>query len=182
MSTSTVAKRYAQAILDVGVEDKSFEQYGKELRDLASTLASSDELTKVLTNPMHGLPERRALAEGVAVKLGLSGAVTKVFTMLVSGGKVNMAGDIADAYALLEDDIAGRLKATVEGPGEADEATLETIKDKISKETGKDVILDYRQNPELIGGLVVRVGNTILDGSLKSQLERMKEKILLGVV
>lgn len=182
MKSSSAARRLAKALIEVGVEDKSFARYGEELRTLKDVFRGNPELAKVLLNPMHKLEERKGLMVNVAKSLGLSDSVSRFAGILVETRKAGLMADIADAYAKLEDGLAGRLRATVESPVDLSPELIEEIKRKLSKDTGKDVSLSFHKNPALLGGLVVRLENVILDGSLKTQLGLMKEKILEGVI
>lgn len=179
---SSASKRLAKALVEIGREDNAYARYGTELRGVASVFRATPELMKVLLNPMYKLDERKALAAKVASSAGVSGPVARFLDILVASRSIRNIEDITDAYTRFEDELAGRLKATVESPSALDAALVEEIRAKIRAATGKDVDLTHRTRPELIGGLVVRIDNTILDGSLKTQLERMKEKILEGVV
>ena len=184
MKKSTVAKRFAQALIDIGKEDNSFKEYGEELRGLASIFdeAEGKDIEKLLLNPMYSAEERRILAEAVSKKIGLSEAMSKFFSMTVEKQVVHIIGAMADVYSRLEDELSERVRAQVEAPTKLSDSLLDSIKAKLKAETGKDVVLTFKENKELIGGLVVRVGDTILDGSVKAQLENIKDKLLEGVV
>jgi len=179
---SSVAKRFAKALIEIGREEGAYEAYGKELRTMLAVFKGSPELAKVLLNPMHKLEERKALMEKVSSSAGLSRNVSRLMTILVETRNIRFLEEVVEAYSRLEDGLAGRLRATIEAPMELPEALVGEIKAKLAGLTGKDVILTYRHNPSLLGGLVLRIDNTILDGSLKTQLELMKEKIIEGVV
>lgn len=181
MKTSA-SKRFAKALMEIGKEDGAYAQYGKELRSVLALFSGTPELYKVLLNPMYKLDERKALVERISASSGLSVSVARFLSILVETRNIRFLEDIVAAYSRLEDDLAGRLRATVEAPMELDAPLVDEIRRKLGAVTGKEVILTYNYNPALLGGLVLRIENTILDGSLKTQLELMKEKILEGVV
>lgn len=181
MKTS-VARRFAKALIEIGIEEKAYEQFGKELRTALAVFSGNPELYKVLLNPMYKIEERKALMEKVSASIGLSQYLKKFFIILVETRKIRFLDRIVEAYSRLEDELAGRLRASVEAPMELPAALTDEIKARLGGITGKEIILTSRLNPELLGGLVLRIDNTILDGSLKTQLELMKEKILEGVV
>lgn len=182
MKSSSVARRFAKALIEIGREEKAYENYGKELRTALAVFKGAPEIYKVLLNPMYKIEVRRGLMEKVSESLKLSPYVAKFFNILVETRNIRILESIVEAYSKLEDELSGRLKAVVESPAPLDGALLEEIKKKIGGSTGKDVRITNRTNPELLGGLVIRIENTILDGSLKTQLALMKEKILEGVV
>jgi len=82
----------------------------------------------------------------------------------------------------MEDDYEGRLHVVIEAPWEPDSETERKIREKLHGLTGKEILLNYQVNSDLMGGIVIRVGNTILDSSIQSQLERVQEKIVEGVM
>ena len=179
---SSASKRFAKALIEVGKEEGAWDRYGKELRTVIAVFRGNPELEKALLNPMYKLEERKALMDSVAASTGLSAHVAKFLDILVETRNIRFIEDIAEAYSRFEDAIAGRIRATVESPAELSQALAEEIRTKLSATTAQEVILTCKYNPELLGGLVLRIDNTILDGSLKTQLELMKEKILEGVV
>ncbi|MBI5643034.1 MAG: ATP synthase F1 subunit delta [Deltaproteobacteria bacterium] len=179
---SSAARRFAKALVEIAREEKALDNYGKELRTTLALFKGNPNLYKVLLNPMHKIEERAALITGIAESLKLSPFVARFLNILVVTRNIKLLELIAESYSRFEDDISGRLRANVEAPNDLEPALLEDIKKKIGSAAGKEVIISFRNNPALIGGLVIRIDNTILDGSLKTQLELMKEKILEGVV
>jgi len=179
---SSVAKRFAKAIIEIGMEEKAYEAYGKELRSVLAVFKGNPGLVKILLNPMYKLEERKGLINKVSASVGLSPYVTRLMAILVETRNISFLEEVVEAYSRLEDGLAGRLRASVEAPIELEGALVDEIRAKLGSLTGKEVILTYRHNPSLLGGLVLRIDNTILDGSLKTQLELMREKIIEGVV
>jgi F-type H+-transporting ATPase subunit delta len=182
MRRTAEAKRLAKALMDVGVEEGEYRKYSGELKKAVEVFGASPELGKALLNPMHKLEERVALMDRVSDALELSPAVASFLGILVSIRKVRLISDVLDAFIKLEDEMEGRTRATVESPHELNQGLLDEIKKKLAESTGREVIVAFRQNPALLGGLVIRMENTVMDGSIKTQLDLMKEKILEGVV
>ena len=100
--------------------------------------------------------------------------------ILVEKKGIKLLHDIDAAYSKMQDELSGRLRVEVQAPAPITDAILGSIKDKIAAETKKEAIVSFSARPELIGGMVIRIGNTILDGSVKTQLEKAKEKLLEG--
>ncbi len=129
---------------------------------------------------MFGLDERKSLAVKVAEAVGASDIVTKFLVLLVTSRNIKLLDDICQAYARMEDELAGRVRVTLEAPEELADDLVAEIKKRLVDETGKEVVLSFEKNPSLVGGVVIRIGNMVLDGSVKSQLERMRERLLGG--
>ncbi|MEE9543478.1 MAG: ATP synthase F1 subunit delta [Thermodesulfobacteriota bacterium] len=182
MAISTIAKRYARALLEIGVEEKAHAKFGTELRDIYAVSTGNPELTGALSNRMFKLEERRALADGVLDMLGATDMVKRFIRILIDNGKIGQLEDVCSAYFDLEDELSGRIRVDVETPGAAPQGFITDLKARLKEETGKEIIVNHGENPEIVGGFVIRVGNVLLDASLKVQLEHMKEKIVEGVV
>jgi F-type H+-transporting ATPase subunit delta len=181
MRKAVIARRFAKALLDVDPKEEAAERYLEELRSLATVFSDNPELYGVLYTPMHTVALRTGLMQKVCKAAKISPAVTVFMSILVQTRNIRLLDDIVGAYSKLLDIVAGRLRATVEVPRELSGEVLGEIKSKLDAMTGKDVIITEVINEELIGGLVIRMENTIMDGSLNMQLDLLKEKILEGV-
>ncbi|MDO8427057.1 MAG: ATP synthase F1 subunit delta [Deltaproteobacteria bacterium] len=179
---SSRARRFAKALIEIAREDKAHAEYGRELRTALAIFKGTPELYKALLNPMYRIEERLSIMELVSGSLKLSPHVAKFLNVLVQTRNIRILEEVSSAYSRLEDELSGRLRVILESPDALDNSLLEEIKKKLSASTGKEIAVSYRNNPALIGGLVIKIDNTILDGSLKTQLQLMKEKILEGVV
>lgn len=181
MRTSTVAKRFAKALMEVGIEEKAAAKYGHELSTAVGVFKGSPELYRILLNPMYRIEDRNGLMNKISGALQLSPAVARFLNILVATRHIRLLETVTEAYSKLEDDIAGRIRATVEAPFDLSSQVVDDIRGRLRASTGREVVLSSVKNPALIGGLVIRMDNTIIDGSLKTQLDIMKEKIMEGV-
>lgn len=189
MRKTSLVRRYARALIEIGKEEGVYEKYGRELGDLAAALKTNPILYKMFLNPMYKLEERVLFGEKICETLGAGKTVKKFFSILIEKRGVRLIEDIAGAYSRMEDELSGRVRAEVFSAGSLDEAFLNLVKEKLSSAAKltegimpKEVILSFSRRPELIGGIIVRIGNKILDGSLKTQLEKMKGKLLEGAI
>lgn len=181
MKSAEHAKRFARSLLEIGIEETLAERFLSDLENFTEVLESNQDFSVFLLNPMYSLEERRSLLEKVGAEIGSTTAVVKFMWVVVSTRSVKLLGDIVAAYTKLLDEKAGRLRAVVESPFDLDASTLSEIEGKLSEATGKEVVVTAEKREELIGGLVVRLDNLMIDGSLMTQLEQMKDKILGGV-
>ncbi len=181
MRKAAVARRFAKAFLDVALEENSAERCREELENLLEVFKNNPELYKVLHTPLHTVLERTGLMNKVSGAVEVSQSVAGFMKVLVQTRNIKLLEEIVAAYSRLFDVVAGRLRATVESPWVLDADALGEIKRKLDSMTGKDVIVTGIKNEALIGGLVIKMENTIIDGSIKTQLELLKEKILEGV-
>jgi F-type H+-transporting ATPase subunit delta len=176
----TIARRYAKALLIIGKEDGQAETYGKELDGFAKLIAKEKELEQAICNPLYGASGRKKVLETVIGKVGISKIVSSFLLLLFDKGRFDFLNDINEFYQKLADELKGVLRASLVSASELSSETIEKIRTTLSKRTGKDIILQVEQDPSLIGGIVSRIGDLVLDGSIKSQLLNMRESLKRG--
>jgi F-type H+-transporting ATPase subunit delta len=174
---SNVARRYARALLSLGVEEGRFEQYGEELEAVLAAMKQTRELAFVLVNPGYAQQQRHAAVDAAASALKLSAVTVNFLRLLVDRQRVGALADVARVYRALVDRQAGRIRATVVSAGPLSGHELERLREAIARTTGRAVVLESKTDSSLIGGVVAQVGPTMLDGSLRTQLERMRHEL-----
>ncbi len=113
MIIGSVARRYAKALLDIGIQQQTYDALGKELDRTAATFTSSPELRNALENPVFPLEKRKLVLDELARRLGLSKVVRNFVMLLLDKGRISALPDIARAHRGLVDEYAGRVRATV---------------------------------------------------------------------
>jgi F-type H+-transporting ATPase subunit delta len=176
----SIARRYAKALLLIGKEDGKAETYREELDGLSQMLTSQPDLERAINNPLYRPTDRRKVLEAVVQKLGLSEVMESFLFLLFEKGRFSFLESINDFYQKLADDLKGIARASLVSAGELGDDTIEKIRAALSTRTGKDIILDVQQDPELIGGIVTKIGDLVLDGSIKTQLVNMRESLKRG--
>lgn len=180
MKNLTIARRYAKALLIIGKEDGQAEAYGKELDGFAKLMVKEKALEQAICNPLYGASGRKNVLEAVIDKVGISKIVASFLLLLFDKGRFEFISDINEFYQKLADELKGVLRASLVSASELSSETVEKIRATLSKRTGKDIILQVEQDPSLIGGIVSRIGDLVLDGSIKSQLLNMRESLKRG--
>jgi F-type H+-transporting ATPase subunit delta len=178
MIIGSVARRYAKALLAIGVAQQSYDALGRELDRTAETFARSPELKSTLDNPVFPLEKRRLILEELARRLALSKTVRNFVMLLLDKGRIGALGDIARAHRALVDEHAGRVRATVVSARPLDPALEARLKAALEKQSGKIVLLEKREDPSIIGGVVTQLGDVVYDGSVRSQLAALREELL----
>jgi F-type H+-transporting ATPase subunit delta len=174
----SIPRRYARALFQIGVEQGSFEGMGQELDDLAGVFQSSLELRQTLENPVFKPSEKRSILEKVLPRVAPSRHVQSFALLLLERGRISALPAIARAYRELTDAHAGRVRASVVSAQPLGAAELERVRRSLERRTGKKVILEASVDPDLIGGLVSRVGDLVLDGSVRTQLAALRDRLL----
>jgi F-type H+-transporting ATPase subunit delta len=174
----SVSRRYARALFQIGVDAGTFEALGQELADLAEMFAGSPELRQTLENPVFKPSEKRAILEKLLPRVAPSRTVQSFALLLLERNRIVALPAIARAYRELSDAHSGRVRATVTSAEALSPADLERVRRALEQRTSKKVMLEAKVDPSLIGGLVARVGDLVLDGSVRTQLATLREKLL----
>lgn len=180
MKNLAIARRYAKALLLIGKEDGQTEQYRRELEGVAHLLAERKELADTIANPLYNADERRKVFQGVIEKLKLSKVMSSFLMLLFDKGRVAFIISINEFFQKLADELKGVARASLVSATELSAETIEKIRSALSKKTGKEIVLEVEQDPGLIGGIVTKIGDLVLDGSIKTQLLNMRESLKRG--
>jgi F-type H+-transporting ATPase subunit delta len=171
---SVYARAFADVILDVKLEP---DQALKELRTLQALLAESVELRRVWENPAIPAEQKRGVLDAITKRDGISIPVRNFVAVLIDHQRVKFFERIIQQVQKEVDARLGFAEADVTSARELGEAEKRALESNVSKLTGKKVRARYEQDTSLLGGAVVRLGSTIFDGSVKGQLEKIREAI-----
>jgi F-type H+-transporting ATPase subunit delta len=177
MTTRASAARYARALLDVVIKEGDPEQVEGELTGFAALVSGSAELQKALTNPAVPVSAKRAIIENLAVRAKLSAPLRKLMVMLADRDRLSLLPDLDAIYRerLMEYRQVVRAEVTTAVPLSADR--IAELQERLAAATGRRVTMTTNVDPGLIGGAVAKVGTTVFDGSIATQLERIKERL-----
>jgi len=175
-----IARRYAKALLMIGKEDDQTDTYRQELETVARLVAGEEQLAYALNNPLYDAAGRKKVLEVVIAKLNLSKVMSSFLVLLFDKGRIGFLSYINEFYQKLADELKGVALASLVSASELNPETIEKIRKSLSQKTGKDIILEVEQDPGLIGGIVTKIGDLVLDGSIKTQLLNMQESIKRG--
>ncbi len=181
MTNRTAATRYARALFDVAVVEKAdLSALDRELAAFNGLLKQHPTLEKVLLNPAVPIARKRETVAVLAARVGLHPVLTKLLVLLAGRDRLVLLPDLLETYRarLLEHQNVVRAEVTTAEPLAADRA--QSIERSLARATGRTVTLTTRVAPEMIGGLVARVGSTVFDASVTTQLERMRQRLATG--
>ncbi len=180
MRTSAIARRYAKALILIGKEDGNAETYRQELETIVALLDKEPMLEQAVSNPLYIALSRRNVLVTVIDKLEVSKVIKSFVLLLFDKARINFLRDVTFNYSVLADELKGIVRADLATATELTEETLEQIRNSLSKMTGKSVSLEAKTDTSLIGGIVTRIGDLVLDGSIKTQLQNMRESLKRG--
>ena len=175
MINRSIARRYARALIDL-VEAESA-QISRQLSAFSTLVTDNPNLKEVLSNPAFSLQERSKVLQRILDTLGWAAPLNRLLGLLVERHRVAYLGAIADEFSRMVDEREGRLRVTVDSAVEVEPQAVEKLKKALAEGFSKQIVLEQRVNPELIAGIAVRVGGLVVDGSLASQLTRLKEQL-----
>lgn len=179
MSLRTSANRYAKALFDVALEEKAdLAQVDRDLEAVAAMMKASPDLLLNLKRGSVTDEKRQSLMEAVSKAMSLSAPVTKMLVLLAKTGKLNLVPELDASYRerLLSHQNVVRADVTSAAPLSPEKT--KALEESLSKVTGKKVEISAGVDPDLLGGVVARIGSTVYDGSVKTQLTRMRQELV----
>lgn len=180
MIDQILARRYAKALLTLGSEDGNYKKYAEELESFVSFWEQEREFADAVSNPLYARENRNVICQSVAEKMGLSSVLRSLLRLMVDKNRMHIIPEVRAYYQKLMDDMANISRAKVASATPLSKEALEAIKSSLEKVTGRTILVETKEDPELIGGVVARVGDLVLDGSVRTQLRSIKENLLKG--
>lgn len=167
----TVARPYAEAVYSLATEQHATQQWSESLSWLAAMVKNPD-LEAIITNPKHTAQELEALMLDV---LGARGNedVKRFLAALIENNRLTLLPQIAEQFEVFKAQAEGVVDAVVETAFAMNDAQQAELTDTLSKKYGKSVRIDVRDNPDLIGGVRVLVGDDVIDASVRGKLQAM---------
>ncbi len=175
MITSGIAKRYAQALFDIAKEENRYLDYYNELKQFSAILDQNENLRDFFSNPVFDRDEKKAVIGEVLKKTGISSTTVNFLKLLVDKGRIGHLGEIEDGYEGLMDEVLKKARIQVKTAYPLSGELSDGLKKALEKITGKEVEMLIEEDRSLIGGIVVKVGDTLYDGTIKSQLNNIRE-------
>lgn len=179
MSLRTSANRYAKALFDVALQEKAdLPQIDRDLQAVVAMIAGSPDLAAASNRGSVTDEKRTSLMDAVSKAMNLTTPVSKLLVLLARSRKLNLLPDLAEAYRerLLAHQNIVRAEVTSAAPLSPEKT--QALAESLSKVTGKKVELSTKVDRDLLGGLVAKIGSTVYDGSVKTQLQRLRQELV----
>jgi F-type H+-transporting ATPase subunit delta len=173
-------RRYAEAAFQIAQEDGSIEAWRRDLDQAATNLEEGSELLAILANPAIPLDERRTLVAKVFA--GLSDKPRNLVLLLVQRGRVEQMTRVAAEFRRLDDARQGIVHAAATSAAPLTDIEVRALTARLEQMTGGRVALETSVDESLLGGLVVRVGDRLIDGSVRGRLERLRNQLASGAI
>ena len=182
MSGNIVARRYAKALFTVGQKQGAaeLETYGKQLAELSGALAESPEAVRFFRNPVFSVEEKKVVLGQIIEKLGLTKSLSNFVNLLADKSRLVSLPEIAEDFKAMLDELNGIVSGKLVTAVALSDTRKVELKERLEKQTGKKLVLDFDTNAEILGGIVLQIGDSVLDASLRAQLNILKETIKRG--
>ena len=178
MLKGAVARRYAEAVFDLGVQEGTLDRWLSDLRLIAEAY-SNRRLSFILRQPRVPFTRKEAIVRDLLEKQVTPQALALAL-LLVERELVEVGPKVAEAFEQKLDDYRGQAKATVTTAIPMDERQLQEVASYLQAITGKKITLETKVDPAILGGLVAQIGDTLIDGSVRRRLSQLREQILRG--
>jgi F-type H+-transporting ATPase subunit delta len=176
LRNETVARNYAEALFELGQQAKSAERYADLMDAVAAAVETTPRVQAVLMSPRVPKSEKARIL-GAAMKDAPRDFVL-FLQALVKRGRHRILREIAQEYMKLLDEKLDRVRAGVTLARKPDEKLQRTIQELLSRQLQKQVIAAYAVDPEILGGAVIRVGDRVLDGSIRRRMTKLRRQLL----
>ncbi len=178
MIDTAVAERYARAIFELGVEANQQAPLTSQIQKLADVYAGSPELRSVLDNPLVEESKREAVLKDLSTRLGLGQLAQNAIRLLAQRRRLFALPEIARRLGTLADDKAGVLRAVVTSAAPLPDSYYQKLVSELEKASSRKIVIEKKQDPSLIAGVVTRIGDHTIDGSLKGRLAELERQLL----
>ena len=176
---SVVSLRYAHAFASVAASshlDATAAQ--QQLNDFADTLAGSRELREVLMNPSITTDQKLKVLDAIAGRIGMFPQVRNFLAVIMDHQRLAELNEILAEYHLVVDEQSNLTEAEITSAHPLNDQDRAELEAQVVKLAGGRVRTTYHQDPTLLGGAVVRIGSTVYDGSIRAQLQQLKQKLV----
>ena len=182
MTGNIVARRYARALFAIGQEsgEAELKKYGEDLLQLAEVLESAPELMKFFRNPVFTVAEKKGVVTKVVAKTKPCKVVKNFCLLLADKNRLDCLPEIQAYFSVILDEVQGIVRGDLITAIELTEPLKKKIKDQLEKQSGQKIVLEYGVDPDILGGLKLKVGDKVLDASIRAQLDILKENIKRG--
>lgn len=178
MSIETVARRYASALVDVVTKTGETEIVKNELKTWEEMMNANGDLLTAFRNPAIPHLNKEKVLESLLTKAKPSKTTSNFLRVLLRNGRLTELSEINEKFASVLEERSGVVSANVTSARALSEAEKAELQTKLERLTGKKVNLNFDIKEEIIGGVVTRIGSTVYDGSVKTQLENLKQQLI----
>lgn len=180
MSSETVARRYATALADVVTKSGETETVKTELKTWEDLINSNNELHSAFANPSIAHLKKEGVLEGLLAKAKPTKTTSNFLRVLLTNSRLVDIAEINRRFASVIEERSGSVLGEITSARELSDNQKQELRTNLEKLTGKQVKLSFEIDKDIIGGVVARIGSTVYDGSVRTQLENLREQLVNG--
>ena len=177
MSLQTIARRYATALADVAIERGEAREVQSELDQWAEMIEANPQLKEVFANPTIVYDHKRKVLEDLISRTRVRETTASFLRVLLRNQRLSQLGAVVERFGQVLDERGGMVAAHVTTARPLPEDLRNSLHETLTAATGRKVRLSFETDESIIGGLVARIGSTIFDGSVQSQLDRLANEM-----
>jgi F-type H+-transporting ATPase subunit delta len=177
MTARTSATRYARALLDVALVEADPQVVEQQLAAVVELFGGHADLWKAMTNPAVPTAKKLGIVSDLLPKLDVSPVLGKLLAKLASRDRITLLPDVLEAYRRRLMDYQKVVRAQVTSAVALPQDRIQKLETSLAKLTGRKVLMTTATDSGMLGGIVTRIGSTVYDGSVRRQLEKMKERL-----
>jgi F-type H+-transporting ATPase subunit delta len=170
---ASLAGRYALALFELAREQNQLEPVGASLANLRQALSESDDFRALTTSPLIGRDTAKKAVAATAKAMALDPLATNFLGVLAANGRLAELGNAIRGFNTLTARHRGEVTASVTSAHTLDDGQIEAIKQNLRARTGQDIAVDLNVDPSILGGLVVKIGSQMIDGSIRTKLNNL---------
>lgn len=180
MSVVTVARRYAEAMVDVAISRNETESIDNELRVFAETMNASRELYDVFASPIVSPTDKLSLLNALINRLNAGQMTANLLRTMLKHYRLHYVAEVYEQFRRKMNERKGLIVAEVATAVQVGASEQARLGRTLEQMTGKQVEFKFNTDPSLIGGVVTRIGSVVYDGSVRTQLQAIKERLKRG--
>ncbi len=177
---SIVARRYASALADVVTKNSETQEVQTEIQQFTQLLTDNPNLTEVFSNPSVAYEQKGKLLDTIITKTKPRPTTANFLRILLKNQRLAELPAVSEKFSSVLEERAGVVSAEITTAQPLGEPEKKSLQNRLEEVTGKKVLLKYQIDDQIIGGVVTKIGSTIYDGSVKTQLETLKNQMIKG--
>ncbi len=180
MIISAVAKRYAKAIFEIGMEEGTYRELLEEIQDFCDTLDESREVKDAIESSVFNAREKRDVLDALLGRKSYREATNRFLRLVFEKKRIPFIRQILDGFKALVEELEGIERVAVTVPKPLSETERDGILQVLFEKMGKKIVLEEMVEPAIIGGMIIKAGSTVYDGSVKNQIHKLGENLKKG--
>ena len=176
--SNSTSKSYAQALYDLARENSELNKVEDGMNGIKTLLKTSSDFKELILNPVVGKEEKKKVIFGIADRYNFGRTLKKFLGFLAIKNRLFFLNQIIDSFLNFVSSSKGELKAKLLSSKELSKTELEKIRNELSKDFQSPIKIDYKYDPNLIGGLIIQVGSVMVDTSIKTKLRQLQKSMI----